>query len=272
MKAIISLAIALAATPLGAATAAPHAEGAPSPGLVTTMLPRISSPQDTAHMRARVVRLSSLARLRAQRLGLTPGPAVRPARSLPGLAAQEIRLGWVLEFLRGRREVGVAIDRRSAARTPRGRTALAAQHARVARIAHRLGLDRPAAPQEASTPEARSEQIWRLRTLANWLGGRSEALRPHERPLAQRIPHLDALMCIAEHESSRTWDISTGNGYYGGLQMDRLFQRTYGPELYRTKGTADHWTAEEQMRVAERAIASRGFWPWPNTARACGVL
>jgi hypothetical protein len=79
-------------------------------------------------------------------------------------------------------------------------------------------------------------------------------------------------MCIAEHESHRTWDISTGNGYYGGLQMDRQFQRTYAPALYRTKGTADNWTAEEQMRTAERARATRGFHPWPNTARTCGLL
>ena len=30
--------------------------------------------------------------------------------------------------------------------------------------------------------------------------------------------------------------------YYGGLQMDMEFQRTYGLALYRAKGTADHWT------------------------------
>ncbi len=35
--------------------------------------------------------------------------------------------------------------------------------------------------------------------------------------------------------------------------MDVEFQRTYGIELYRAKGTADHWTALEQMWVAERA-------------------
>ena len=79
-------------------------------------------------------------------------------------------------------------------------------------------------------------------------------------------------MCIAEHESHRTWDISTGNGYYGGLQMDRQFQQAYAPGLYRTKGTADNWTAEEQMRTAERARVTRGFHPWPNTARMCGLL
>ena len=79
-------------------------------------------------------------------------------------------------------------------------------------------------------------------------------------------------LCIGSHESHLRWDISTGNGYYGGLQMDRGFQRTYGPEIYATKGTADHWTADEQMAVASRAVATRGFTPWPNTARMCGLL
>ena len=108
--------------------------------------------------------------------------------------------------------------------------------------------------------------------MARWLAHRSEILRPDERPLSARIPHYAELMCIAGHESHATWDVSTGNGYYGGLQMDRGFQQAYAPGLYRAKGTADHWTAEEQMRAAERAIATRGFTPWPNTARMCGLL
>jgi hypothetical protein len=38
-------------------------------------------------------------------------------------------------------------------------------------------------------------------------------------------------------------------------------------------GTADHWPPAVQIAVAIRAYASgRGFYPWPNTARACGLL
>ena len=55
--------------------------------------------------------------------------------------------------------------------------------------------------------------------------------------------------------------------------MDIDFQRAYGPELLRRKGTANRWTAVEQMWVAERAYRSgRGFYPWPNTARYCGLI
>lgn len=84
-------------------------------------------------------------------------------------------------------------------------------------------------------------------------------------------PHEREWLCI--HSGEGSWNANTGNGYYGGLQMDMTFQRTYGPELLRRKGTANNWTPFEQMWVAERAYRSgRGFYPWPNTARRCGLI
>lgn len=88
---------------------------------------------------------------------------------------------------------------------------------------------------------------------------------------AKNPPRKRAWLCIQRHEGP--WNANTGNGYYGGLQMDLTFQRMYGPELLRRKGTANRWTPIEQIWVAERAYRSgRGFRPWPNTARYCGVL
>jgi Transglycosylase-like domain len=92
---------------------------------------------------------------------------------------------------------------------------------------------------------------------------------------AQNPPHRSQWMCIHrfERHPAQGWATRTGNGYYGGLQMDLTFQRMYGPELLRRKGTANNWTAYEQMWVAERAFKSgRGFHPWPNTARSCGLI
>jgi hypothetical protein len=86
---------------------------------------------------------------------------------------------------------------------------------------------------------------------------------------AQHPPHLSALLCIHRYEGSWT---DAGEPYFGGLQMDRGFQARYGTWLYRHKGTADRWTPLEQIWTAERAVRSRGFWPWPNTARACGLI
>ena len=82
--------------------------------------------------------------------------------------------------------------------------------------------------------------------------------------------HRSAWMCIHQYEGS--WRDS-GGPYYGGLQMDIGFQQSYGGELLRAKGTAENWTPLEQMWVAERAYrAGRGFYPWPNTARNCGLI
>jgi hypothetical protein len=86
---------------------------------------------------------------------------------------------------------------------------------------------------------------------------------------AQNPPHKRQWLCIHRYEA--TWTDPDGP-YYGGLQMDREFQATYGRDLLRRKGTAEHWTPLEQMWVAERAYRTRGFWPWPNTARYCGLL
>jgi hypothetical protein len=87
---------------------------------------------------------------------------------------------------------------------------------------------------------------------------------------AHNPPHAAAWRCIQRHEGS--WN-DPSPPYFGGLQMDLTFQRLYGSELLRRKGTAENWTPVEQMWVAERAYrAGRGFYPWPNTARYCGLL
>jgi hypothetical protein len=75
--------------------------------------------------------------------------------------------------------------------------------------------------------------------------------------------------CIHRHEGSWT---DPNAPYYGGLQMDLAFQRAHGPEYLRRWGTADRWPVWAQLRTAERARRTRGFHPWPNTARACGLL
>lgn len=103
-----------------------------------------------------------------------------------------------------------------------------------------------------------------------WRGRAERAQRQAARP-----PHRAAWHCIHRYERhpAQGWATRTGNGYYGGLQMDLSFQRSYGGDLLRRKGTADRWSPLEQMWVAERAFRSgRGFYPWPNTARYCGLI
>jgi Transglycosylase-like domain len=78
-----------------------------------------------------------------------------------------------------------------------------------------------------------------------------------------------AFLCIHQHEGS--WGAATGNGYYGGLQFDLSFQRAYGDWALATWGTANRWPLSVQLATAMRAWISRGFQPWPNTRRMCGL-
>jgi hypothetical protein len=103
---------------------------------------------------------------------------------------------------------------------------------------------------------------WALRL---WKG---RAIRAKQRAL--RPPHRRQWLCIHRYEG--TWHSNTGNGYYGGLQMDVGFQRRYGRWLLRRKGLAHRWTPVEQIWVAERGRRVQGWHAWPSTARACGLI
>ncbi len=103
------------------------------------------------------------------------------------------------------------------------------------------------------------------RALRYW---RAQAHR--SRWLAAHPPHKSAWLCIHRFEGS--WSDS-GDPYWGGLQMDRGFMLTYAPRALLRRGWANRWTPLEQMWVAERAHRSgRGYSPWPNTARFCGLI
>jgi resuscitation-promoting factor RpfA len=122
----------------------------------------------------------------------------------------------------------------------------------------------------SSVAERSNDREQRLLILNSWKRKAAKRRRQASHP-----PRLQAWLCIHRYERhpGMGWATATGNGFYGGLQMDISFQRTYGAELLRRKGTANRWTAIEQMWVAERAYRSgRGFYPWPNTARACGLI
>ena len=79
-----------------------------------------------------------------------------------------------------------------------------------------------------------------------------------------------AFLCI--HHGEGAWNDS-GDPYWGGLQMDRSFMLTYGADMVRRYGGwANVWPPAAQVEVAIRAHRTRGFYPWPNTARRCGLI
>ena len=122
----------------------------------------------------------------------------------------------------------------------------------------------------ARTPYAGSAERSRDARYRRWVLGLWRHRAIQARRQASNPPHERQWRCIQRYEGSWT---DPNPPYWGGLQMDMSFQSSYGGELLRRKGTADNWTPLEQMWVAERAHRSgRGFTPWPNTARYCGLL
>jgi hypothetical protein len=122
----------------------------------------------------------------------------------------------------------------------------------------------------------RPDLLPRAAPFESLLGKRRRLVRRwYAKAMAARLaghnpPHKAAWLCIHRYEGP--WR-DPNAPYYGGLQMDLTFQRMYGLALLRRKGTADRWGALEQMWVAERALrAGRGFYPWPVTARRCGLI
>jgi hypothetical protein len=117
----------------------------------------------------------------------------------------------------------------------------------------------------ASAPTPRGTlRLWQRR-------GAAAALVVSEHTPAVPARLHDSFMCI--HRFEGAWDSNTGNGYYGGLQLDLTFQSRYGSEFVDRWGTADNWPVWAQLQTAVRAFqAGRGFSPWPNTARFCGLV
>ena len=89
----------------------------------------------------------------------------------------------------------------------------------------------------------------------------------HPKPLPRGW--LRDALCVHRHEGS--WR-DPGPTYFGGMQLDLEFQRTYARRLLRRKGTADRWTPHEQLHAARRGWRARGWQPWPAAARKCGLL
>ena len=117
------------------------------------------------------------------------------------------------------------------------------------------------------TPRQRGRNCAHVRRLAdNWHGRARIARQTFD---AWLVAMLRKWACIHEHEGR--WNANTGNGYWGGLQMSRWFQGTYGPEFYARWGTANRLPIWAQLVAAERAWREcECFRQW-GTAWRCGL-
>ena len=72
---------------------------------------------------------------------------------------------------------------------------------------------------------------------------------------------------LAQCESGGDWGISTGNGYYGGLQFSLSSWHAAGGSGY----PHDH-SASEQIHRGEILQDMQGWGAWPTCARQIGLL
>ncbi|MGW6918561.1 transglycosylase family protein [Kitasatospora sp. NPDC054939] len=74
---------------------------------------------------------------------------------------------------------------------------------------------------------------------------------------------------VARCESGGNWSISTGNGYYGGLQFAPNTWAAYGGTAYAPQ--ANRATREQQIAVAEKVLAAQGPGAWPVCSQKAGL-
>jgi hypothetical protein len=74
---------------------------------------------------------------------------------------------------------------------------------------------------------------------------------------------------LAKCESSGNWAANTGNGYYGGLQFSVATWNGYGGAEF--AAYPHQATRAQQITVAERLRAARGYQPWPACRAKLGL-
>jgi hypothetical protein len=70
---------------------------------------------------------------------------------------------------------------------------------------------------------------------------------------------------LAQCESGGRWNISTGNGYHGGLQFSASTWKAFGG-----KGSPAKASKAQQIAVAEKVLAKQGWKAWPACSKKLG--
>lgn len=111
---------------------------------------------------------------------------------------------------------------------------------------------------------APSGRLVRGRPGYNWTNMRREAITlvRYLRLVDYRRRLVSRWQGVANCESGGNWRISTGNGYYGGVQFSLRSWRAVGG-----RGYPHHNSAYEQARRAERLKAVQGLGAWPHCGR-----
>jgi hypothetical protein len=139
--------------------------------------------------------------------------------------------------------------------------------------AKRCRDDRPFVRTVAEIPDSRLVNVRRwtrahVRDARRAETARAECWRSH------LWAESSAGRCVAVGESGgnlRARSQPAGT-YAGKWQMNRAFEVAYAPGFAQQLGRADRWPEWLQDLAAWRGWQARGWWPWPTTARRCGLL
>jgi hypothetical protein len=74
---------------------------------------------------------------------------------------------------------------------------------------------------------------------------------------------------LAQCESGGNWATNTGNGLYGGVQLDQGAWLSNGGGAYAP--LPSEATREQQIVIAEKVRATHGFTPWSSCADKLGL-
>ena len=111
------------------------------------------------------------------------------------------------------------------------------------------------------------KNIGKAVTRGLWLTAITGALAVAPIALSPGTANADSVNwdAIAQCESGGNWSTNTGNGFYGGLQFKPSTWASHG-------GVGSPATAsrEEQIRVAERVLATQGLRAWPTCGSRAG--
>jgi hypothetical protein len=86
--------------------------------------------------------------------------------------------------------------------------------------------------------------------------------------LSTGVANADAVNwdAVAQCESGGNWAANTGNGHYGGLQISQATWTANGGI-----GSPADASRQDQIRVANRILATQGSGAWPKCANSSGA-
>jgi hypothetical protein len=100
-------------------------------------------------------------------------------------------------------------------------------------------------------------------------GGPDEVEQMVAPPEPAPVPVATIWDRLAQCESTGHWAANTGNGYYGGLQMDLPFWRRHGGLQYASR--PDLAARAAQIAVAQIGLRVQGPGAWPVCGRRVGL-